>query len=141
MSSEYKDYIKDLRAIFDEKMREANFLYDGWCDSFIPKMMDEMFYALGSYVEDFEVYQIKEKFSSLTLYKGWRDREYTEEEFKDLENITAELNAIIDKYKKISERTCVQCGGKATFLSDCWVIPWCDNCRSRKIGVYAEIEY
>jgi hypothetical protein len=140
MSNEYKDYMADLRATFDHSMRDANFLYDGWCNTFIPAMMDEMFAALGNYVEDFEVYQIKEKFSSLTIYKGWRDREYTEEEFKDLESITSELDNIIDKYKKISEHTCVQCGNKATFLSDYWVIPWCDACRSRDLGVYAEIE-
>lgn len=140
MSNEYKDYMADLRELFDEKMREVNFLYEGWCNSFVPAMMDEMFAALGNYVEDFEVYQIKEKFSSLTIYKGWRDREYTEEEFKDLESITSELDNIIDKYKKISEHTCVQCGNKATFLSDYWVIPWCDACRSRDLGVYAEIE-
>lgn len=140
MSNEWKDYQNDLRATFNEKMYEVNFLYDGWQKTFVPQMIDELFNALGSYVEDFEVYQIKEKFSSLTIYKGWKDREYTEEEFEDLEDITAEINVIIEKYKKISERTCVQCGGKATFLSDYWVIPWCDNCRSRNMGVYTEIE-
>ena len=140
MSNEWKDYQNDLRATFNEKMYEVNFLYDGWQKTFVPQMIDELFNALGSYVEDFEVYQIKEKFSSLTIYKGWKDREYTEEEFEDLEDITAEINVIIEKYKKISERTCVQCGGKATFLSDYWVIPWCDNCRSHNMGVYAEIE-
>ena len=140
MSNEYKDYMNDLRDEFNYKMREVDFLYEGWYNSFVPAMMDEMFAALGNYVEDFEVYQIKEKFSKLTIYKGWKNREYTEEEFKDLESITAELDAIIDKYSKISEHTCVQCGGKATFLSDYWVIPWCDSCRSRDMGVYAEIE-
>ena len=139
MSNEYKDYTNDLREIFNKTMREADFLYEGWCNSFVPQMKDELFSALGGYVEDFEVYQIKEKFGTLTIYKGWKSREYTEEEFNDLDNITAELNAIIDKYKKISERTCVQCGGQATFLSDYWVIPWCDSCRSRDMGVYAEI--
>ena len=64
MSNEYKDYMNDLRAIFNYKMREVEFLYDGWRNSFVPAMMDEMFSALGSYVEDFEVYQIKEKYGS-----------------------------------------------------------------------------
>jgi hypothetical protein len=140
MSNEYKDYINDLRAIFNYKMREVEFLYDGWRNSFVPAMMDEMFYALGSYVEDFEVYQIKEKYGSLTIYKGWKDREYTEEEFNDIDNINAELNLIIEKYRNISAHTCVQCGGKATFLSAHWVIPWCDNCRDRKLGVFGIVE-
>lgn len=141
MSNEHKDYQNDLRHIFNDKMREADFLYEGWCNSFVPKMMDEMFDVLGSYVEDFEVYQIKEKFSSLTIYWGWKIRDYTDEEIVDHNNLETVVNNIITKYKKISEHTCVQCGGKATFLSDYWVIPWCDNCRSRDMGVYAEIEY
>jgi hypothetical protein len=139
MSNEYKDYINDLRAIFDKKMHEVDLLYDGWCNSFVPAMMDEMFAVLGSYVEDFEVYQIKEKYGALTIYKGWQDREYDEEEFKDLDNITAELDVIIEKYRRVSERTCVQCGGKATFFSSHWVIPWCDDCRDRKLGVFGII--
>ena len=83
MSNEYKDYVNDLRAIFNDKMREAAFLYEGWCNSFIPNMMDELFDALGPYVEDFEVYQIKEKYAALEIYHGWKDREYTEEEWAE----------------------------------------------------------
>ena len=140
MSNEYKDYMNDLRAIFNDKMYEVDFLYDGWRNSFVPAMMDEMFYALGSYVEDFEVYQIKEKYGTLTIQKGWKDREYTEDEFNDIDGINAELNLIIEKYRKISGHTCVQCGGKATFFSSHWVIPWCKNCRSTQLGVFAYID-
>lgn len=140
MSNEYKDYMNDLRAIFNYKMREVEFLYDGWRNSFVSAMMDEMFSALGSYVEDFEVYQIKEKYGTLTIYKGWKDREYTEDEFKDIDNINAELNLIIEKYKNISGHTCVQCGGKATYFSSHWVIPWCDDCRDPKLGVFGYID-
>ena len=140
MSNAYKDYQHDLREIFNEKMHEVNMLYDGWQDSFVPKMMDEMFNALGFYVEDFEVYQIKEKFGSLEIYHGWKDREYTEEEFADINNITSDIYEIIRKYRDISLYTCVGCGDKATFLSDGWVIPWCDKCRDRKFGVYSIIE-
>ena len=140
MSNEYKDYMNDLRAIFNYKMREVEFLYDGWRNSFVSAMMDEMFSALGSYVEDFEVYQIKEKYGTLTIYKGWKDREYTEDEFKDIDNINAELNLIIEMYKNISGHTCVQCGGKATYFSSHWVIPWCDDCRDPKLGVFGYID-
>ena len=140
MSNEYKDYLNDLHSIFVEKMHEVEFLYDGWRNSFVPNMMNEMLFALGPYVEDFEVYQIKEKFGSLTIYWGWKHRDYTDEENNDRKHIDDAIHDIIDKYRKISERTCVECGGKATFLSDCWIIPWCDNCRGRDMGVYAEIE-
>lgn len=140
MSNEYKDYMNELRALFNEQMYEVSFLYEGWIKAFVPQMMNEMFNVIGSYVEDFEIYQIKEKYGGLTIYKGWKDREYTEEEFKDLDKITYELNIIIDKYRKISDHTCVKCGGKATFLSDFWVIPWCDACRDRKKGVFGIIK-
>lgn len=140
MSNEYKDYREDQLRLLLEKMREVRYLYDGWVNAFVPDLIYELCDALGPYVEDFEVYQIKEKYGSLTIYKGWKDREYTEEEFKDIDNITAEINVIIEKYRKISEHTCVQCGGKATFFSDGWVIPWCDNCRDRKMGVFGIIE-
>lgn len=140
MSSEYKDYMNDLRAIFDDKMYEVDFLYDGWRNSFVPAIMDELFNVLGPYVEDFEVHQIKEKYGSLTIYWGWKYRDYTDEENKDRKELDDAVKAIVDKYRKISEHTCVNCGGKATFFSSHWVIPWCDNCRDRKLGVFGIIE-
>lgn len=140
MSNAYKDYQNDLREIFNEKMDEVNFLYDGWQDSFVPQMMDEMFNALGPYVEDFEVYQIKEKYGSLVVYHGWKDREYTEKEFEDIDAINTEIHAIIDKYFKISGHTCVSCGRKAVLLSSGWVLPFCDDCYDRKMGVFGVIE-
>ena len=140
MSNAYKDYKRDLREIFNEKMHEVDILYDGWKGSFVPQMMDEMFNVLGPYVEDFEVYQIKEKFGSLTVYWGWRHRDYTDEENIDRYEIDNAIKNIIQKYSDISYRTCVKCGSQATFLSSHWVIPWCDNCRDRKLGVFGIVE-
>ena len=140
MSNAYKDYQHYLREIFNEKMHEVNMLYDGWQNSFVPKMMDEMFNVLGPYVEDFEVYQIKEKYSNLVIYHGWKDREYTEEEFKDIDNINTEIHAIIKKYFDISGHTCIACGKKAVLLSTGWVLPFCDECYDHKLGVFGIIE-
>lgn len=140
MSNEYKDYREDRLRLLLTKMHEVGNLYEGWRKTFVLDMIGELCDALGPYIEDFEVYQIKEKFGSLTIYKGWKDREYTEEEFKYIDDITAEINGIIDKYRKISYRTCIKCGGKATFLSSHWVTPWCDSCRDRKLGVFGIIE-
>lgn len=140
MGNEWKDYQRDLREIFNEKMDEVNFLPRGWQESFVPQMMDELFNALGPYVEDFEVYQIKEKYGSLVIYHGWKDREYTEEEFKDIDDINWEIHAIIKKYFDISGRTCVACGSKATILSSGWVLPFCDACYDRNMGIFGVIE-
>lgn len=140
MSNEWKDYKEDQLRLLLAKMHEVNDLYEGWIKTFVPDLIYELCDALGSYVEDFEVYQIKEKFGSLTIYWGWKHRDYTDEENVDRKELDDAVKKIIDKYRKISYRTCVQCGDKATFLSDYWVIPWCDACRSRDMGVYAEIE-
>lgn len=140
MSNEYKDYKRDLLVTLLAKMHEVSDLYEGWRKTFVPDMIDELCDALGPYVEDFEVYQIKEKFGSLTVYWGWKHRDYTDEENKDRKEIDDVVKSIIDKYRKISEHTCVKCGGKATFLSAHWVIPWCDACRDRKLGVFGIVE-
>lgn len=140
MSNEWKDYQSDMRDIFNDKMYEVNFLYDGWQKSFVPQMMDELFGVLGSYVEDFIVHQIKEKYGSLTVYWGWRHRNYTGEEDKDRKEIDDFVKNIVEKYRKISEHTCVQCGGKAVLLSTGWVLPFCDACYDRKMGVFGIIK-
>ena len=140
MSNEYKDYRSDLLVDLTVKMHEVVDLYEGWRKAFVPDMIYELCEALGSYVEDFEVYQIKEKFGSLTIYWGWKYRDYTDKENKDRKDIDVEVKNIIDKYRKISYHTCVKCGSRATFLSDFWVIPWCDCCRDRKKGVFGIIE-
>lgn len=140
MSNEYKDYQNDIREIFNEKMDEVNFLSMGWQESFVPYMMDEMFNTLGSYVEDFEVYQIKEKYGNLMIYHGWKDRKYTTEELKDIDEINEEIYEIIKKYFRISGHTCVSCGGKAVLLSKGWVLPFCENCYDRKLGVFGFIK-
>ena len=140
MSNAYKDCKKDLLVTLLAKMHEVGDLYEGWRKTFVPDMIDELCDALGPYVEDFEVYQIKEKYGSLTIYWGWKWRDYTDDECNDLNNLYDEVNNVIDKYRKISERTCVKCGGMATFLSAHWVIPWCDSCRDRSKGVFGIIE-
>lgn len=140
MSNEWKDYREDQLKLLLAKMHEVSDLYEGWINAFAPDLIYELCDELGPYVEDFEVYQVKEKFGSLTIYWGWKHRDYTDEENNDRKELDDSVKEIVDKYRIISERTCVKCGGKATFLSHGWVIPWCDNCRDRKMGVFAIVE-
>lgn len=139
MSNEWKDYREDQLALLVTKMHEVNSLYEGWIKAFIPDLIYELCDALGSYVEDFEVYQIKEKYGALTIYWGWRWRDYTDEEDKDRKELDDAVKSIIDKYRRISYHTCIKCGCKATFLSYGWVVPYCDSCRDRKFGVFKEL--
>ena len=140
MSNADKDYKQDRLIILLEKMCDVNELYKGWRKTFVNDMICELCDTLGPYVEDFEVYQIKEKYGSLTIYWGWKWRDYTDEENKDRKEIDDSVKSIIDRYRKISDHTCVKCGGRATFLSSHWVTPWCDSCRDRKLGVFGIIE-
>lgn len=118
----------DVRSKFNEKMWELTELYDGWYKTFAAQLMDELFEALDNYVEDFEVYQIKEKFSELVVYYGWQDRDYTEQEKVELQEIDAAVENILVKYQLLSKNTCVKCGAKATRFSDGWVLPYCESC-------------
>lgn len=140
MSNEWKDYREDQLQLLLEKMHEVNSLYYGWVSAFVPDLIYELCDALGPYVDDFEVYQIKEKFGSLVIYWGWNFRDYTDEEDMDRKEIDDAIKKIVQKYSDISYRTCVRCGNKATFLSSHWVVPWCDNCRDRKLGVFGIVE-
>lgn len=127
MSNEYKDWYNDILTALNAKMWEADFLPEGWTDTFIPEMKKELAIALGSYVDDFTVFQIKEKYGALRIYWSWADREYTDDEAKDLIGLYKEIETIIRKYERISEKTCVVCGKEATKMTTGWVMPVCNE--------------
>ena len=134
MNIEYND----IRSEFNEKMWELTELYDGWYKTFAIQLMDELFEVLDRYVEDFEVYQIKEKFGELIVFYGWQDRDYTEQEKVELQEIDAVVEDILIKYQLLSKNTCVKCGNKATHFSDGWVLPYCDSCNHLKPAMIGE---
>lgn len=128
MSNEYNDWFCDVMTELNTRMREADLLPEGWTDTFIPKMKKELADVLGSYVYDFDVLQIKDKYGMMRFYWSWADRDYTDDESKDVNILTTEIEAIIRKYEKISEKTCVVCGKEATKITNGWVMPMCDYC-------------
>lgn len=128
MSNEYKDWHNDIVTALNAKMWEADFLPEGWTDTFIPEMKKELANTLGDYVYDFTVFQIKEKYGAMRIYWSWADRKYNSNEVIDLTEISEEVEAIINKYSMISEKTCVICGKEATNTTTGWVMPMCDYC-------------
>lgn len=128
MSNEYKDWKNDIQVIINGITYELKLLPDGWVKAFISDLRKELADAIGSYANDFEVFQIKEKYGVMRLYWGWKDRDYTSEEEIDLKNITTEVDEIISKYEKISKNTCVVCGKPATKMTTGWIMPVCDYC-------------
>lgn len=128
MGNEYKDWFCDVMTALNAKMWEADFLPEGWTNTFIPKMKQELAGVLGSYVENFEVLRIKEKYGCLRFYWSWSDKDYTTDEEHDLMVLSKEIDAIISKYEDISEKTCVVCGKPSVKMTSGWVMPVCDYC-------------
>ena len=134
MSNEYKDWKADLRETFEEKVNDFNFLYDGWVNSFIPQIKDELFELLGSYVEQFIVLQIKEKFGKLVIYFNF-DLDGLENEYvEDIEELCEEIENLLNKYEEISSKTCIVCGEPGVMRYDYWATPWCDKCYKKRQG-------
>ena len=137
MSNEYKNWKADLREIFEEKVKDLDFLYDGWVNSFVPQLKDELFDLLGSYVEQFVVLQIKEKFGKLVVHWNFNlfDLYGFEEKYvEDVEELYEQIEDLLHKYAEISSKTCIVCGEPGVMRDDYWVTPWCDKCYENRYG-------
>lgn len=132
MSNEYKDWIRDLRETFEEKVKELNIMYDGWVNSFIPQLKDELFDLLGSYVEQFNVLEIKEKFGSLRIYWCFDLDGLQDEYVEDVEELYEQIEELLRKYSDISGKTCIVCGEPGVMRDDGWMTPWCDKCYEKR---------
>lgn len=83
------------------------FIPDVWVESFGYQMCDELTNALGKFIDDFIIIQMKEKYGTLRVYwrfKDWfsDDREYTVFEAEKISAIAIKVQNIIDKYEDIS---------------------------------------
>ena len=136
MSNEYKDWKADLREIFEEKVKDLDFLYDGWVNSFIPQMKDELFDSLGSYVERFNVVEIKEKFGKIVLH-WYFDLDCLQDVYvEDIEELYEQIGNLMYKYEEISGKTCIVCGEQGVMRDDdYWITPWCDKCYKNRYEV------
>jgi hypothetical protein len=133
MSNEWKDYQRDLREDFEYNFNAAlDCIPDGWENTFIPKLKDELFNALGAYADEIVFYQIKEKYGALRVYWNFPDRDYyTGKDETDLKELIPIIKSIVEKYVDISENTCVVCGKPATHMTTGYIMPLCDNCEDK----------
>lgn len=135
MSNEYKDWKADLRETFEEKVKELNIQYDGWVNSFVPQLKDELFDLLGSYVEQFHVLCVKEKFGRLTIYWCF-DLDGLEDKYvEDVEELYEKIEDLLHKYAELSGKTCIVCGEPGVMRDDYWITPWCDKCYKNRYEV------
>ena len=135
MSNEYKDWKRDLQEIFEEKVKELDTLYDGWTNSFIPQLKDELFNLLGSYVEHFNVLCSKEKFGRLVLYWHFDLDGLKDEYVQDIERLYEQIENLLQKYAELSSKTCIICGEPGVMRDDFWITPWCDKCYEKRYEV------
>ena len=129
MSNEWKDYQHDLRADFEYNFESALEIPDGWINSFIPQLKDELFKVLGAYADEIMFYQIKEKYGALRVYWNFPDKDYyTEKDDMDIKELIPVIRSIVEKYVYISENICTVCGKAATHMATGYIEPLCDNC-------------
>lgn len=103
---------------------ELDSMDKGWKDAFgmnFCKDLRKELIRTGGYklLFRFRILQIKEKYGRLEVYCiGYND----------------EINKVISKYSKLSEKTCIRCGKPATWISKGWISPYCDDCVPDKIN-------
>lgn len=109
---------------FSTDHTELDLMDKGWKDAFGMNFCKDLRKALiktGGYklLFRFRILQIKEKYGRLEVYCiGYND----------------EINKVISKYSKLSEKTCIRCGKPATWISKGWISPYCDDCVPDKIN-------
>ena len=100
---------------FDYSYTELDAMPDGWRKAFGLQMCEELKQELIKInkMDEFRIVQIKEKFGELRFYTNW---------------VTDEIEAIINKYTKLSKKTCINCGKPATVITTGWISPFCNDC-------------
>lgn len=109
--------VPDKVPEYDYEYTEADDMPDGWWIAFGEQMCDEIKEAL---IEDgdldrWRIVQLKEKWGSMRIYDNGH-------------KVGSRIPDIIDKYERISERTCIVCGKPATRITKGWISPFCDAC-------------
>jgi hypothetical protein len=128
--------IKDASCTYyPENTDEICWLNDiplGWVKGFGKEMCDELLEALGEYADDFIIVQLKEKFGTMRMYWYWDDKDYSDADASELNQLADVIEDIIRKYERVSRQTCFICGSQRALMSyGAWIIPVCDNCNKK----------
>jgi len=99
---------------------ELDNMEPGWRKAFGIKMCKDIKRALKKQkgaLKHYRIMQIKEKYGGLRWYDAYG---------------TKEVDEVIEKYKKLSFETCIDCGKPSTCISAGYISPYCDNCKYEK---------
>lgn len=118
----------------DEPVEDFDYTYTilddmpaGWVKAFGEQMCEEIKQALKEDnidINEWRIDQLKEKFGAMRLYPNIYGKA---------------LDAVINKYEKISAKTCCRCGKPATKISTGWILPWCDECGNKDEKFYKRL--
>ena len=91
----------------------------GWRIAFGEQMCKEIKEELikNNELDSYKIIQIKEKFGGLRWY--------------DNSGLPG-MQFIIAKYEALSEKTCINCGKPANWISKGWISPYCDDCATKQ---------
>ena len=116
----------DQMPEYDYEYTELDDMPDGWRKAFGEQMCEEIMAELVAHhlVDSYRILQIKEKYGELRWYDS---------------GFTAYGQKIIDKYSRLSRRTCIRCGAPAARITRGWIMPVCAAC-DPKPGVSIPID-
>ena len=105
----------DVPEDYDYTYTELDQMPTGWRlafgDQLCEELGEELFWA--DYEDKYRILQVKEKFGGLRWYDN---------------GCTEAGNKIIDKYERLSYRTCICCGKPAKYMTLGWISPFCEDC-------------
>ena len=94
---------------------EWDAMEDGWKKAFGKQYLKDLKKQLkkDKMLYSWRITDIKEKYGTQRLYCNWG---------------TEELYNIINYYENLSWNTCIKCGKPATYTSEGWIAPYCEEC-------------
>ena len=125
MGNEYND----LWEAFSQEVSALDDLPTGWTITFVDDLKDDLFDTLGSYADDWIITDAKEKYGELRLYWAFADRDYTDDEQRDMDALYDAIEEVIDRYRQLSASICVVCGAVSDDMKIGWNMPICESCK------------
>lgn len=87
----------------------------------------------------YQIADMKEKWGELRVYSYINN--YDNDGWLMPSSNDEEIEAIEEKYVKLSRKTCCICGKPATKISTGWICPYCDDCGDMDEKFYKRFNY
>jgi len=108
---------------YNYEYTELDAMPEGWRKTFGLDMCKEIKEELVkyNYLNDYRIMEIKEKYGSLR----WYDNGYP---------AGSKISEIIDKYEKMSEDICINCGKPSKYYTKGWITFICEDCKNKMVA-------